>query len=407
MEVQIRPDATGSRPGRWDRRHRRRGVRHIAAPVAAPSAATEPTRRGVRSAAPSPRRHHPGPDRRRAPGPTAATSSAGSSASAAAASREQVAAEQKFADDFNRRAEGDLHVRRDLRQQRRRQPASRSRSRPATRRTSSARSASKASTSSATSCSTSQPLIASHELRHDQVRPGAASTSSSIGKDGATSASRSRPTRHSSTTTRSCSMRPKLPYPPTKVGEQYKGKPWDMAAVRELGMKLTVDKNGNDATSADFDPTNIVQWGFDMQWADDARQPRPTIFGASSVVAADGKTAQITDQFTAGLKWFNDGVWKDHFIPTERRRSTATCWPRATRSSPATWPWPRPTAGTPAASTRPRRPSRASTLGRRGRAVPTTASRPPSSTPTPSASSRPPSTRTRRSRPLAALVDSG
>ena len=30
-------------------------------------------------------------------------------------------------------------------------------------------------------------------------------------------------------------------------------------------MKLTVDKNGNDATSADFDPTNIVQWGFDMQ----------------------------------------------------------------------------------------------------------------------------------------------
>ena len=41
-----------------------------------------------------------------------------------------------------------------------------------------------------------------------------------------------------------------------------------------------------------------------------------TIFGASSVVAADGKTAQITDQFTTGLKWFNDGVWKDHFIPT-------------------------------------------------------------------------------------------
>ena len=44
-----------------------------------------------------------------------------------------------------------------------------------------------------------------------------------------------------------------LPYPPTKVGEQYQGKPWDMAAVRELGMKLTVDKSGNDATSVDFD----------------------------------------------------------------------------------------------------------------------------------------------------------
>jgi multiple sugar transport system substrate-binding protein len=107
-----------------------------------------------------------------------------------------------------------------------------------------------------------------------------------------------------------------LAYPPTKVGDLYEGKPWDMEAVRQLGMKLTVDKNGNDATSADFDPSSIVQWGFDMQWADDRADTEATIFGASSVVAADGKTAQITDQFKTGLKWFNDGVWKDHFIPT-------------------------------------------------------------------------------------------
>ena len=108
----------------------------------------------------------------------------------------------------------------------------------------------------------------------------------------------------------------KLPYPPTKVGEMYNGKPWDMAALRELGMKLTVDKNGNDATSADFDPENIVQWGFDMQWADDRSDTEATLFGSSSVVTPDGKTAQITPQFTQGMKWFNDGVWKDHFIPT-------------------------------------------------------------------------------------------
>jgi multiple sugar transport system substrate-binding protein len=108
----------------------------------------------------------------------------------------------------------------------------------------------------------------------------------------------------------------KLAYPPTKVGDTYEGKPWDMAALRDLGMKLTVDKSGNDATSADFDAANIVQWGFDMQWADDRADSEATIFGASSVVADDGKTAQITPQFTQGLKWFNDGVWKDHFIPT-------------------------------------------------------------------------------------------
>ena len=108
----------------------------------------------------------------------------------------------------------------------------------------------------------------------------------------------------------------KLPYPPTKVGDLYNGKPWDMAAVRELGMKLTVDKNGNDATSSSFDAKNVVQWGFDMQWADDRSDTEATIFGASSVVAADGKTAQITDQFKTGLEWFNAGVWKDHFIPS-------------------------------------------------------------------------------------------
>lgn len=107
-----------------------------------------------------------------------------------------------------------------------------------------------------------------------------------------------------------------LPYPPTKVGELYQGKPWDMAAVRELGMKLTVDKNGNDATSASFDPANVTQWGFDMQYADNSPLAETSLFGASSFLAADGKTAQIPDQVSTGEKWYNDGVWKDHFIPS-------------------------------------------------------------------------------------------
>lgn len=106
-----------------------------------------------------------------------------------------------------------------------------------------------------------------------------------------------------------------LAYPPSKVGEMYEGKPWDMAAVRELGMKLTVDANGNDATSADFDAANVVQWGFDMQWADNSPIAESTLFGAGSLVAADGKTAQIPDSMRVAQKWFNEGVWTDHFIP--------------------------------------------------------------------------------------------
>jgi multiple sugar transport system substrate-binding protein len=107
----------------------------------------------------------------------------------------------------------------------------------------------------------------------------------------------------------------KLPYPPTKVGEMYQGKPWDMDAVRELGMKLTVDSNGNDATSGDFDPTKVVQWGFDMQYNDNNPRGESSLFGASTFLDADGKTAVIPEQVSIGEKWFNDGVWKDHFIP--------------------------------------------------------------------------------------------
>ncbi|MHB8959856.1 MAG: extracellular solute-binding protein [Candidatus Limnocylindrales bacterium] len=111
----------------------------------------------------------------------------------------------------------------------------------------------------------------------------------------------------------------KLPYPPTKVGDLYMGKPWDMAAVRAIGMKLTVDKNGNDATSPNFDPNNIVQWGFDMQYADSSPLAESTLFGPGSFLASDGKTAQIPDDVRAAMPWYYDGVWKDHFIPTNNQ----------------------------------------------------------------------------------------
>ena len=107
----------------------------------------------------------------------------------------------------------------------------------------------------------------------------------------------------------------KLPYPPTKIGDMYEGKPWDMEAVRQLGMKLTVDKNGNDATSPDFDPTAIEQWGFDVQYHDGSARAETAMFGAGSPVADDGKTAQIPQYIADGEKWFHDGIWKDHFIP--------------------------------------------------------------------------------------------
>ena len=111
----------------------------------------------------------------------------------------------------------------------------------------------------------------------------------------------------------------KLPYPPSKIGDQYQGKPWDMAAFRELAMKLTVDKNGNDATNSSFDAASVEQWGYDMQYTNSSPVAESTLFGASSVVGSDGKTAQIPDQLKTGIQWYYDGVWKDHFIPNNNQ----------------------------------------------------------------------------------------
>ncbi len=108
-----------------------------------------------------------------------------------------------------------------------------------------------------------------------------------------------------------------LAYPPTEHGAPYvdadgNERPWDMDTLRDLAMFLTVDANGNDATSADFDPENIVQFGFMNQWTD----PRGigTFFGAGSLVDEDGN-AQIPDPWYAAWEWTYQGWWEDYFIP--------------------------------------------------------------------------------------------
>jgi multiple sugar transport system substrate-binding protein len=108
-----------------------------------------------------------------------------------------------------------------------------------------------------------------------------------------------------------------LPLPPTKVGDPYNGKPWDLAALRDLAMKLTVDGKGKDATDPAFDANNIVQWGFDSQFMDNYNARAETaFFGSGSLLGTDGKTAVVPDYIAQGEKWYNAGVWTDHFIPT-------------------------------------------------------------------------------------------
>ncbi len=108
-----------------------------------------------------------------------------------------------------------------------------------------------------------------------------------------------------------------LAYPPHEYGAPYVDADgneleWNMDTLRELAMQLTVDANGNDATSDDFDPEQIVQFGWQNQWTD----PRGigTFFGSGSFVADDG-SAQIPEPWEAAWRWTYNGMWDDWFIP--------------------------------------------------------------------------------------------
>jgi multiple sugar transport system substrate-binding protein len=111
-----------------------------------------------------------------------------------------------------------------------------------------------------------------------------------------------------------------LPYPPQKFGEQYDGKEWNWDTLRELAMKLTVDENGNDATSADFNPDKIVQFGYEPQWGTEPRA-MATQFGAASIATADNK-AQVPENWKTAWKFFYDAMFKEHWMPTEAYRNS-------------------------------------------------------------------------------------
>ncbi len=112
-----------------------------------------------------------------------------------------------------------------------------------------------------------------------------------------------------------------LAYPPQKYGEKYKWsdgteEEWTFETMTKLAKLLTVDANGNDATSPDFDATQIVQYGYVPQWTDSPRAIG-TLFGATLPV--DGsKNAVISEEWKLAWDWYYDGIWGDQpFIPSQ------------------------------------------------------------------------------------------
>ncbi|MDJ0756388.1 MAG: extracellular solute-binding protein [Ardenticatenaceae bacterium] len=108
-----------------------------------------------------------------------------------------------------------------------------------------------------------------------------------------------------------------IPYPPEEYGAPYinidgEEVPWDLDALREAALLLTVDANGNDALSPDFDKDNIVQFGYYEQWTD--FRGAATLFGPGSLVDDEGN-AQVPDHWRTAAEWFYDAQWNEVFYP--------------------------------------------------------------------------------------------
>lgn len=108
-----------------------------------------------------------------------------------------------------------------------------------------------------------------------------------------------------------------VPYPPQEYGQRYtdingQTRVWDMNALRDVAMLLTLDANGRNATDPDFDHNNIVQYGYDLGWTD--LRGHLSLFGAETLVDVNGR-ARMPLNWQSGLQWYYDGFWRDYFVP--------------------------------------------------------------------------------------------
>ena len=237
---------------------------------------------------------------------------------------------------LQRDAEGRLHRAGDPEQQRRRDRSSRPASRPATRRTSSGRSASRDSTSSATTCSTSRRSSRRPTTACPASTPSS-STSSSSGEDGATIGVPYAVYPSYLYFNKDLFDEAGLPYPPTKVGDLYDGKPWDMDAVRDPRHEADRRRGGQRRHQRELRPRPRSSSGASTR-STGRQQPAGRV-GALRAGLVPGFRRQVRpDPRTSrpgrsGTTTASGRITSSPAPP----RSAATCSTRATSSSRATW----------------------------------------------------------------------
>lgn len=109
-----------------------------------------------------------------------------------------------------------------------------------------------------------------------------------------------------------------LNLPPSTYGDQYEMPDgtmvdWSWDTVREVGMLLTVDSAGKDATEAGFNPKKIVQYGYAQPW--NGAPEWASWFKPGQFLQSDGKTVAAPDGWVDAWQWYNDAAFKDYFMP--------------------------------------------------------------------------------------------
>jgi multiple sugar transport system substrate-binding protein len=101
-------------------------------------------------------------------------------------------------------------------------------------------------------------------------------------------------------------------YPPKQYGDAN----WTLQKMVEIGQQMTLDENGNNATSTNFDPTKIAQWGWGG-WCGPFRTV-PGKFGGNPLgMSADFKQAEMnTGGYVEGMQFLYDSIYTSHIRPS-------------------------------------------------------------------------------------------
>jgi multiple sugar transport system substrate-binding protein len=112
-----------------------------------------------------------------------------------------------------------------------------------------------------------------------------------------------------------------LNYPPA-YGDKYvmpdgSEVEWSWETLTEVAKLLTLDINGNNATSEEFDRTQIVQYGYHGIWSGHPSY-LGTFRGAAPIYTGEAGSYEATfpEHWVAAWEWWYDGIWGEQpFVP--------------------------------------------------------------------------------------------